>query len=141
MYSEEERFDPSMIGILLITHGQVGASLLAAARHILAQDAERVATLSAGSDENPEEVEARARQLVAELDGGSGVLILTDVYGATPCNIAARLLEPERVAVLAGVNLPMLLRALTYRVLPLYDFTRRVLAANEECVFDVGEKQ
>jgi PTS system ascorbate-specific IIA component len=56
-----------------------------------------------------------AQRLIDELDQGDGVLMLSDVYGATPCNTACRLLYPGRVEGLAGVNLPMLIRALTYR--------------------------
>jgi PTS system mannose-specific IIA component len=66
-----------------------------------------------GADD-PEAILARGRAALRELDTGSGVLVLTDIYGATPCNIASRLLEPGRVEGVSGVSLPMLLRVLTY---------------------------
>ena len=65
--------------------------------------------------DDPVDLLPAARELVARLDTGSGVLILSDLFGATPCNLAAKLAKPGRVEVIAGVNLPMLVRAFTYR--------------------------
>ena len=69
------------------------------------------------------------------LDEGDGVLVLTDVYGATPGNIAARLLEPGKVEGIAGVNLPMLVRALTYRNEPLRTVVAKAMSGGVEGVF------
>jgi mannose PTS system EIIA component len=73
--------------------------------------------------------------LVKQLDHGNGVLVLTDVYGATPGNIAARLLIPNRVEGVAGVNLPMLVRALTYRNEPLKTVVAKAMSGGVEGVF------
>jgi PTS system ascorbate-specific IIA component len=69
--------------------------------------------------DDPQQILPQAIRLVRQLDHGAGVLVLTDVYGATPANIASRLLIPGRVEGVAGVSLPMLVRALTYRKEPL----------------------
>jgi PTS system ascorbate-specific IIA component len=77
----------------------------------------------------------RALRLVRQLDSGDGVLVLTDVYGATPANVAARVLAPGRVEGVAGVNLPMLVRALTYRNEPLATVVAKAMSGGVEGVF------
>jgi len=104
-----------VIGILIISHGALGESLIHAVSHVLGTKPLRVHQLGVTSRDDPERIVARARELVRELDDGSGVLVLTDIYGATPCNTAMQLLEKDRVEGLSGVSLPMLVRALTYR--------------------------
>ena len=104
-----------MIGILIISHGALGESLIHAASHVLGKPPMRVRPLGVSASDEPERIVPRARELVRELDDGNGVLVLTDIYGATPCNTAMHLLEKGRVEGLSGVSLPMLVRALTYR--------------------------
>ena len=108
-----------MIGILIISHGALGESLIHAASHVLGKRPLRVRQVGVTVHDDPEAIVPLARELVRELDGGDGVLVLTDIYGATPGNIAMRLLEKGRVEGISGVNLPMLIRALTYRDEPL----------------------
>ena len=117
-----------MIGILIISHGALGNSLIHAASHVLGTRPVAVRELGVTVRDDPELVLPRARDLVRELDAGDGVLVLTDVYGATPGNIAMRLLEKGRVEGIAGVNLPMLVRALTYRNEPLARVVEKALA-------------
>ncbi len=99
--------------ILLITHDGIGEQLLetAAAIQPLATEA-RVLPVPFSCD--PERAVEKARRLCDEMDRGAGVLILTDLYGATPCNVATRLCAPDKRRVVSGVNLPMLLRSLNY---------------------------
>lgn len=104
-----------MIGLLLITHTTYGESLIQCACHVLNRRPPQIAQLGVVSQDDPLDVLPLARQLLSLVDSGEGVLVLTDVFGATPANIAIKLLEPGRVEGVAGVNLPMLLRALTYR--------------------------
>jgi len=104
-----------MIGILIISHGTLGESLIRSVSHVLGQPPQRVQQLGVAADDEPERIVPRARELVRELDDGSGVLVLTDIYGATPCNTAMLLLEKDRVEGLSGVSRPMRVRALTYR--------------------------
>jgi PTS system ascorbate-specific IIA component len=104
-----------MIGILIIAHGTLGESLSAAVTHVLGTRPPQFANLSVAATDDPAQLLPRARQLVQSLDTGDGVLIFSDIYGATPCNLAAKLLVSGQVEGVAGVNLPMLVRALTYR--------------------------
>jgi len=104
-----------MIGILLLTHGTLGESLIQTAIHVINKRPGRLRQLGVTAPDDPLLLLPQASALVNELDDGSGVLILTDMYGGSPSNIAAKLIVPGRVEAIAGVNLPMLIRALTYR--------------------------
>ena len=104
-----------MIGVLIVTHGDIGTSLLTSANQILGTpqaagvDAQRLAR------RRIDDLVLRARDLLESLDSGDGVLVLTDIFGATPGNVASRLLEDGRVEGVSGASLPMLLRVLTAR--------------------------
>ena len=104
-----------MIGILLITHGSLGESLIQCACHVLNRRPPQLLQLGMAGQDDPLDALPLARRLLGLVDDGSGVLILTDIIGATPANTAAKLLEAGRIEGVAGVNLPMLLRAITYR--------------------------
>ena len=104
-----------MIGVLIITHGTLGESLIHCASHVLNKRPPRLKQLGFTGREDPLLLLPQARALVKELDDGDGVLILTDMYGGSPSNIAGKLIVPGRIEAVAGVNLPMLVRALTYR--------------------------
>jgi PTS system ascorbate-specific IIA component len=108
-----------MIGILIIAHGTLGESLIHCASHVLNKRPPRLRQLGVTAQDDPLLLLPQARSLIKELDAGRGVLILSDMYGGSPSNIAAKLLIPGRVEGVAGVNLPMLIRALTYREKPL----------------------
>ncbi len=122
------------VGILLLTHGRLGEALIECASHVLGgQLPVELAVLSAGQDEPVDEVEAKARQLLATLNQGAGVLVLTDLLGATPARVATRLIEPGKVEALSGVSLPMLLRAINYRNRLLPALAKKALLAGTEC--------
>ena len=104
-----------MIGLFLITHGTYGESLIQCACHVLNQRPAQITQLGVTAQDDPLDILPLARKHLALADSGEGVLVLTDVFGATPANIALKLLKPGKVEGIAGVNLPMLLRALTYR--------------------------
>lgn len=104
-----------MIGIFLVTHGTLGEALIQCACHVLNRRPPAIAQLGVSSQDDPIELLPLAREMLAWVDQGQGVVVLTDVYGATPSNLASRLLEPGRVEGVAGVSLPMLLRVLTHR--------------------------
>ena len=108
-----------MIGILLVSHGAFGESLIHSASHVLGKRPLYLRQLGLTVHDDPEAIQPVAEDLIRFLDQGDGVLVLTDIYGATPSNIAARLLRPGRVEGIAGVNLPMLIKALSYRDQPL----------------------
>lgn len=104
-----------MIGILLLTHGTLGESLIQCACHVVNKRPPRLAQLGVAAQDDPHDVLDEAHRLLQAVDDGQGVLILTDIFGATPSNIAMKLIQPGKVEVVAGVNVPMLLRILTYR--------------------------
>ncbi|HTJ96320.1 MAG TPA: PTS fructose transporter subunit IIA [Rhodocyclaceae bacterium] len=104
-----------MIGLFLITHTSYGESLIQCACHVLNRRPPQIIQLGISAQDDPLDVMPLAEDLLKLVDHGEGALILTDIYGATPANIAMKLLVPGRVEGLSGVNLPMLLRALTYR--------------------------
>ena len=104
-----------MIGILIVSHGAFGEALIHSASHVLSKRPPRVRQIGVTVHDDPEAILPQAEEMVKQLDRGEGVLVLTDILGATPSNIATRLLVPGRVEGVSGVSLPMLIRALTYR--------------------------
>ncbi|QDQ26796.1 PTS fructose transporter subunit IIA [Chitinimonas arctica] len=103
-----------MVGILLVTHYGLGESLAECAAHVLGRPLPQLRYLPVYRSDDPDLVLERARSLIRELDTGTGVVVLSDIYGGTPSNVAYRLIEPGRVEAVAGVNLPMLVRTLNY---------------------------
>jgi mannose PTS system EIIA component len=104
-----------MYGLLIVSHGAFGESLIHSASHVLGRRPLYLRQLGITVHDDPDEIFPVAVDLIRFLDQGRGVLVMTDIYGATPSNIATRLLEPGRVEGLAGVNMPMLIKALTHR--------------------------
>ena len=104
-----------MIGVLIITHEDLGDALIRCVTHVLGARPAKFESLTIGSHDDAFSLLPQARKLIALLDDGEGVLILSDIYGATPCNLACKLIVPGRVEVVTGVSLPMVVRAFTYR--------------------------
>ena len=126
-----------MIGILIIAHGTLGESLIHCASHVLNKRPGRLRQLGITAQDDPLLLLPQARALVKELDDGSGVLICSDMYGGTPSNIAAKLLVPGHVEGVAGINLPMLIRALTYREHPLATLVVKAVSGGCEGVMRI----
>jgi PTS system mannose-specific IIA component len=127
-----------MVGILIVAHSIYGEALLRSVSHVLGQPPARVLALGMTVRDDPDAMLERAREALARLDDGHGVLVLTDILGATPSNIATRLVRPGSVELVAGVSLPMLVRALTYRNEPLATVVRKALSGGIEGVVQVG---
>jgi len=104
-----------MIGILIITHGTLGEALIQCACHVLNRRPAQLAQLGVSAADDPLDLFPTAKTLLDSVDSGDGVLVLTDLYGATPANIAGKLAKPGQVECIAGINMPMLLRVLNYR--------------------------
>jgi PTS system ascorbate-specific IIA component len=104
-----------MIGVLIIAHEDLGPSLIRCVTHVLGGRPPRFEAVAVESHDDAFNLLPHAKKLVATLDDGEGVLIVSDIFGATPCNLAIKLIERGRVEVVAGVSLPMLVRAFTYR--------------------------
>ncbi|WP_036172629.1 PTS sugar transporter subunit IIA [Massilia sp. 9096] len=104
-----------MVGILLMTHAPLGQAFIAAVAHVFRGPTERFEAIDVTADQDTAQVNELARQAICRLDDGDGVLVITDIKGGTPSNCCNRLAEAGRVEVIAGISLPMLLRAITYR--------------------------
>jgi mannose PTS system EIIA component len=104
-----------VIGVLIVTHGTIGESLLSSASQILGGLPPLVATLGVSRNDDPDDIRLRAGELVEGLDQGDGVLVLTDIFGATPGNAISHLLSDGHIEGVSGISLPMLLRVLTSR--------------------------
>ena len=125
-----------MVGILLLTHAPLGAAFLAMLTHVYKSKPIAVEVMDVLADQDTEQVQALARDTIRALDSGAGVLVFTDICGATPANCAVRLIEAgEPVALVYGVNLPALLRAMCYRNLSLSELTVKVVEGGQRGVF------
>ncbi len=127
-----------MIGILIVSHGAFGESLIHSASHVLGKRPLFLRQLGVTVHDDPEAILPVGEDLIRFLDQGEGVLVLTDIYGATPSNIAMKLIRAGRVEGVAGVNLPMLIRALTYRDEPLESVLEKALSGAIEGVMRMG---
>jgi PTS system ascorbate-specific IIA component len=108
-------------------------------RHVLGTVPAHVKVLSVLASDNPQMKEAEGRELIHQLDSGKGVLILCDMFGATPSNIAQLLQEPGRVEGVAGVNLPMLLRVVVCSLeKSLAEMAQRALEGGRECIVSMN---
>jgi PTS system mannose-specific IIA component len=104
-----------MVGILLLTHAPLGKAFIEAVAHVFRGPTERFEAIDVDADQDIAEVHELARLSIGRLDDGGGVLVITDIKGGTPSNCCNSLAVPGQVEVIAGISLPMLLRAITYR--------------------------
>jgi len=126
-----------MIALLIVAHGNLGDSLIQCATHVLGKRPEALENLDLSACDDPADMLQRARAKLAELDQGEGVLILTDVYGATPCNTVCKVIATEHVEAIAGVNLPMLLKALTYREHGMARLLEKAVSGGQAGIFNI----
>jgi len=124
-----------MVGLLLVTHDHIGNALLETASHMLGMCPLMVDVLAVRADGDPDALVQRGRQMVDKLDNGDGVLILTDMYGSTPSNIAARMADNHRVLVVSGVNLPMMVRVMNYPRLAVTDLAMKAESGGRDGIF------
>ncbi|HEX7694216.1 MAG TPA: PTS sugar transporter subunit IIA [Sphingomonas sp.] len=103
-----------MIGLVLVTHGRLASEFVTAMEHVVGPQ-ERVEAIAIGPDDDMEARRADIAEAIGKVDDGKGVIVLTDLFGGTPSNLAISLLERGRVEVIAGINLPMLIRLASAR--------------------------
>ncbi|MEW5756731.1 MAG: PTS fructose transporter subunit IIA [Pseudomonadota bacterium] len=127
------------IGVLILAHEQIGAALLQTAARVLGSVPLPARSLTVAFDCNCEQVLSEAARLIDQLDSGAGVLVLTDMYGSTPANLARALKDDHRVCVLTGVNLPMLLRIFNYPQLSLAEIAAKAEQGGRDGVFICGD--
>ena len=128
-----------MIGVLLVTHGEIGKSILESAAQILGAAPKQAATLSVWRQDDPDDLILRAQELIDGIDAGDGVLVLTDIFGATPGNVVSRLLQDGHIEGVSGVSLPMLLRVLTSRNGSLKGAVERAISGGAEGVVHMNQ--
>jgi mannose PTS system EIIA component len=127
------------VGLLIVTHKDLGAVLLDSARQALGRCPLRTEVLGAGAECDPEDLYRRATGLCSALDDGDGVLVLTDLYGATPSNVAERLVDSRQDRrLVAGLNLPMLIRVFNYPDMGLEGLVAKALSAGRDGVLQVA---
>jgi PTS system mannose-specific IIA component len=103
-----------MIGMVLVTHGRLAAEFIAALEHVVGPQ-KNVAAVCIGPDDNMEQRRQEIVRRVAEVDDGSGVVLLTDMFGGTPSNLAISVMDRAKIEVIAGINLPMLIKLASLR--------------------------
>lgn len=123
-----------MTGILLVAHNSLGESLMDCVGHVLDKVPDNLKVLSVYAGDDPQLKLAEGRALIRQLDAGGGVLILADIFGATPSNIARQLCHAEHVMGVAGVNLPMLLRVVCHPDKTLPNLAQIALDGGRECI-------
>jgi PTS system ascorbate-specific IIA component len=123
-----------MIGIMVVSHEPLGTALIRCTRHVFGRLPPQLAALDVVPDEDPQVAVAAARDLLARINDGSGALVLTDCWGATPSRVAAQLVQPHKVFVVAGVNLPMLLKAITLRRCPVDEVVGQLISTGQGAI-------
>ena len=123
------------VGVLIITHDRLGEVLLHNTKHILGVCPLQTRTLNVPFNADPDELLGTAQELVTALDEGDGVLVLTDLYGATPSNIAHRLLTLPSVKIVTGVNMPMMIRIMNYPGLHIENLAETAIDGGKEGIF------
>ena len=126
-----------MIGILIVAHDTLGESLVRAVTHVLGGRPPQFEALGVAAADDPLLLLPRAREALARHDTGDRVVIFSDIFGATPCNLACKLLVPGRVEGVAGVNLPMLVRVFTYRTKGMDTLMKKAVSGGCEGVLHI----
>ncbi len=126
------------VGLLIISHDGIGPAILGTTSLMLGDCPLNAKLLMASRDCDPAELTEQATEYLQLLDSGDGVLVLTDLYGATPSNIAAQLIEQNNIRVIAGLNLSMLIRVLNYPELDLDSLAEKALSGGRDGVLAIN---
>ena len=129
-----------MVGILLITHDNLGATLLDIANKIIGKKTPSIVALNVKETMEIDSVVEKALMTIEQIENGKGVIILTDITGATPFNIVRRLIAPNRIESISGLNLPMLLRAITYQDNDLSDVVKKAEQGGKDGVLKMEQE-
>ncbi len=127
-----------MAGILVVAHNALGESLVDCVKHVLGYVPDNLKVLSVYAADDPQNKLVEGRALIKQLDRGKGVLILADIFGATPSNVARLLCHAEHVMGVAGVNLPMLLRVVCYPSKTMPELAQIALDGGRECIVPIS---
>ena len=127
-----------MVGVLLVTHNGLGDSMVDCVRHVLGRVPDNLRVLSVLATDEPEDKTREGRALVEALDSGDGVLLLADMFGATPSNIGCQLCHLPNVKGVAGGNLPMLLRAVCNSDKSLDELAQMTFDGGRDCIVSLN---
>ena len=123
-----------MIGVVIVTHGRLAEELYLALVHVVGPQ-EAFARVCVAADDSLDERRAEIAARIAEVDSGSGVIVITDMFGGTPCNLAVSLMSRENMEVISGANLPMLVKLAKLRgILPLPEVSRHIQEAGRKYI-------
>lgn len=122
------------VGILIVSHNHIGTELINTARQMLTCCPLPTKVISIETKDNTDQVRLKFEQKLTELDQGNGILVLTDMFGSTPSNIACAVSDRSDVRVVSGLNLPMLIRVLNYPTLTLDELEEKALSGGQEGV-------
>jgi mannose PTS system EIIA component len=123
------------VGLLIITHERIASAIVDTAIGMLGSSPLPVKVLTAAGDCDPDRLRTEALAGIESLDQGDGVLVVTDIYGSTPSNVACSLVDGRRVLAVSGVNLPMLVRVMNYSTLPLTELAEKAVSGGRDGVF------
>lgn len=126
------------VGLFIITHNSIGKDILATASDIFGSLPMPVKVMSISPDGSYEQNLAAAERQVLDLDSGDGVLVLTDIYGATPSNIAMKIAKGKNISVVTGINLPMVVRVFNYSQLSLPKIVAKATSAGHDSIIEFG---
>lgn len=120
------------VGILIVSHNQIGTELINTARQMLSSCPLPTKVISIGIDDSPDSIKHQFDAELAGLDQGNGILLLTDMFGSTPSNIACAISDRDDIRIISGLNLPMLIRVFNYPNLSLDDLEKKALSGGRE---------
>jgi len=129
------------VGVLIVTHNELGSALLETATRMLGCGPLVTETLAVTNESDVDLLGGQAAAMAADLDQGDGVLVLADMFGSTPGNIACHLEHPGRIEVITGVNLPMLVRVFNYPHLPLTELAQKAFEGGRTGVLRVCPRE
>ena len=127
-----------MAGILVVAHNALGESLVDCVRHVLGKVPDNLKVLSVYANDDPQQKLTEGRALIKQLDRGNGVLVLADIFGATPSKVARQLCHAEHIMGVAGVNLPMLLRVVCYPDKTMPELAKVAFEGGRECIVQMN---
>ncbi len=122
------------VALLLVTHKKIASSLIEVASSIVNNAPENFACIEVPMDTSTETMETTISNQLEQLDRNEGMLILTDMYGGTPSNIANKFLQQKNTCLISGLNLPMLVRIMNYRDLPLTELSEKILSGGKQSI-------
>lgn len=130
-----------MIGVIIITHQSLDDAYHTLAQHFFPDMPDNIRLLGIANTEDHEDVIRQTNQMMEEIGANDGVLVLADIFGATPCNAARKLVVPGKIAMLTGLNVPMMIKAIQYsnNDIDLAEFTAKVKQAAINGILDITE--